>query len=623
MKFIEATLWYLMTSTVYYVESMDPVTTEGCGNTKGCVHYPAACSSPNCDAILTWRKTEQNYIDFELMATTDGWVAVGFSLDTLMTDDSVIHCLVGNTVGLSFNPGQYNTVINGWSSTVLKNTSISYIQGQLHCRFQRSIQASGSQIFALNNNYYLLLGLGPLQNGAITKHRKDPYVSPRPVDVTEDMSDLTGSNSAGSPALTTPIPPTNAGSFQADGNSVTFDAKTDFVTVVLSGRPGDKWVAVGFSDDKEMGDDSVVSCSVSSQTVVSVRHVYTVEETVQYIDNDTSGISAVETSYNNGIVYCKFNRQVTVPGNSKIFDLNKAYYIFLGSGPTDNTGALLQHARTPSIFPKTNVMTFVGSMQPSAGKNVRLIQAHGCLMITAWILLVSPSIILARYFKTAWPGDQICSNAVWFVVHQTLMLIALACTIAGFIIIFAYAGRPDPEMVTFPGYYPAYFWVHGPLGIIVMILVILNPIIAAVRCKPDSSFRPIFNWIHWTVGTSCYIIAMITIFFGAKMGESEGDLKVSHIAIFWILIAFVGYHCFTEIALIIHKFMEEDIMRRNMFVTQEYELTSHGGHAKRKSAPQEASLGGLIFRYILLALYGIVTLGLWLAMIILIGHGSV
>jgi hypothetical protein len=62
------------------------VTTDGCGEIKGCMHYPAGCQLPgNCEAVLTWRTTNHSsFVDFELMAATTGYVAVGLSTDRSM-----------------------------------------------------------------------------------------------------------------------------------------------------------------------------------------------------------------------------------------------------------------------------------------------------------------------------------------------------------------------------------------------------------------------------------------------------------------------------------------------------------------------------------------------------------
>jgi len=67
------------------VDNDTAVSTAGCGSTKGCLHYPAGCQSPgDCVSVLTWTTTESGFVDFEMMAPSDGWIAVALSPNTLM-----------------------------------------------------------------------------------------------------------------------------------------------------------------------------------------------------------------------------------------------------------------------------------------------------------------------------------------------------------------------------------------------------------------------------------------------------------------------------------------------------------------------------------------------------------
>lgn len=56
-------------------------------------------------------------------------------------------------------------------------------------------------------------------------------------------------------------------------------------------------------------------------------------------------------------------------------------------------------------------------------------------------------------------------------------------------------------------------WVSGPsqthalLGVVTTVLAFFQPIFAAFRPHPDSSKRPIFNWIHWLVGNAAHIFS--------------------------------------------------------------------------------------------------------------------
>ena len=71
------------------------VTTDGCGQTKGCMHYPDGCQSPNCVAIISWTTTEPDYVDFEMMTENYTWVAVGFSHDDIMVGSQTdLQCLI-------------------------------------------------------------------------------------------------------------------------------------------------------------------------------------------------------------------------------------------------------------------------------------------------------------------------------------------------------------------------------------------------------------------------------------------------------------------------------------------------------------------------------------------------
>ena len=47
------------------------------------------------------------------------------------------------------------------------------------------------------------------------------------------------------------------------------------------------------------------------------------------------------------------------------------------------------------------------------------------LMITAWMLLISVSLILARFYKPAFPNNILCGVQVWFAVSVTQSVIRL------------------------------------------------------------------------------------------------------------------------------------------------------------------------------------------------------
>ena len=49
----------------------------------------------------------------------------------------------------------------------------------------------------------------------------------------------------------------------------------------------------------------------------------------------------------------------------------------------------------------------------------------------------------------------------------------------------------------------------------------LQPVMALFRPGPDSSRRPIFNWAHWGVGMTAYILSGKTVFLCLNIVRSH------------------------------------------------------------------------------------------------------
>ncbi|XP_006825812.1 putative ferric-chelate reductase 1, partial [Saccoglossus kowalevskii] len=76
--------------------SQDLVTSNGCGDTKGCYLSPNDCvNKDDCDVLVSWRQDNDNII-FELlgkMRMGEEYIAIGFSTDLSMGDDDVWGCI--------------------------------------------------------------------------------------------------------------------------------------------------------------------------------------------------------------------------------------------------------------------------------------------------------------------------------------------------------------------------------------------------------------------------------------------------------------------------------------------------------------------------------------------------
>ncbi|XP_060081001.1 putative ferric-chelate reductase 1 homolog [Ylistrum balloti] len=163
------------------------------------------------------------------------------------------------------------------------------------------------------------------------------------------------------------------------------------------------------------------------------------------------------------------------------------------------------------------------------------------LMIIAWILCTGIGIVAARYYKPVWTATNVMGQRIWFQIHRTCMVTALVLTLIGFVIIFVEAGGYS-QIPKIEG--KEYLQAHPPLGIIVTILAIINPIMSIFRPGPKDEKRPIFNWAHWSVGMLAHILSIIAICFGMEMKKSTAPSYSV-----WVVVGYVIYHVIMEITL--------------------------------------------------------------------------
>jgi hypothetical protein len=381
------------------------------------------------------------------------------------------------------------------------------------------------------------------------------------------------------------------------GNHIEFELSGD----------ADGWVAVGFSDDKLMGHDSVIECVLNEETdIVEIRQSYN-RDTLKM--NEVSqqpdlGLTQMESFYGNGRIKCRFHRVKLMKGVQSIFDLTHSYYILLAKGDADGKGNKEIHTLEPHKFPMVSpVKVTVADLVDIYGRaRYPLVKAHGCLMIIAWMMSASLAIIMARYYKPMWPNDRMCGHRIWFAVHRGCMIVAMVCTIIGFILIFVHVGG-YAQMPDLP---PK---AHPPLGITVTILVILNPLIAACRPNPKAGRRPLFNWFHWLFGTAGHVLATPTILIGLSLPKAFIPWWAT-----WVMVAFLLFHVVIELLLEIHGCINA---RKQKQRSMEYELRKKND-ARGELDGYEPEPVGTRFKTILIWLYLIVLVVLGLTMVITI-----
>uniref|UniRef100_W5KTA8 Zgc:163022 n=1 Tax=Astyanax mexicanus TaxID=7994 RepID=W5KTA8_ASTMX len=230
--------------------------------------------------------------------------------------------------------------------------------------------------------------------------------------------------------------------------------------------PSSGYVAIGFSDDTEMGNDDIYICGKNSSGSIQLQHAFSTGTTTP-TSIDLGSVSDISVSTLNGVISCSFTSANSI-STTRSSSTGSSYYIFLAYGPTQN----------------------------------------GCLMLIAWMTTGSVGMLIARYLKKTAKGTRCCGKDFWFVAHVFLMILSVAATIIAFILVFSYAKD----------------WAggaHPVLGVLVMILSLAQPIAALFRCGPQDERRYIFNWAHSINALAIKGLAVAAIFTGLFLVDTS------------------------------------------------------------------------------------------------------
>uniref|UniRef100_A0A8C8VE31 Ferric-chelate reductase 1 n=1 Tax=Pelusios castaneus TaxID=367368 RepID=A0A8C8VE31_9SAUR len=271
----------------------------------------------------------------------------------------------------------------------------------------------------------------------------------------------------------------------------------------MSGH-SDGYIAIGFSDDTQMGNDDIYICGKNAEGQIEVQHAFSTGRTAPRI-LPLGDVQSIVTSYNNGIISCSFITKNAISTQSKA--ASSLYFIFLAYGPS-SAGQIQEHSRTPFITPqKVNISNYEAVGGTSSTRPI--VKAHGALMLIAWMTTGSIGMIFARYLKKAF-RKTLLGKDIWFPIHLSLMGISVAETIIAFILIFVATMGWSSDKET-----------HAILGCIVMILSFFQPVIAFFRPSPQNKRRFIFNWFHALNAFVIKILAVAAIFLGLQMLDSS------------------------------------------------------------------------------------------------------
>ncbi|KAH9524672.1 hypothetical protein Btru_027500 [Bulinus truncatus] len=528
-----------------------------CGKAKGCY---SNCVNNDCDWETSWQD-KGDYLDISLKSSlgfANGYVSLGFSNTSSMGPATVYYCVLYNgsiNVIPGLTNGHHHTEANV-SKDGISHQVNNFTDGVLQCRFNVQKVNNDSQLFHLNQSWYLNTARGPVNQSSLKFHGNgDRNVTTNRVNLTditinEYFSTVATTNSPPS----TPTTEIQAGKFHNDQDCgskkgcysrcvnnqcdllVTWIPKgnnIEFTLTSSTSNKGDYYIAIGFNKDQKMSESSVVACTVNQGKNVDIFVSRNVGFRNIPLNNPKEGVFLLSGSYKDGLLQCTFTRFGPAVNKTDTYDLSKPWYLITARGVAEAGGVLLQHDSDDRFisqalidFRKVNVdISLEVTKYP-------LIKAHSCLMIITWMFLASIGLGFARFLKPLWPSSMPCGVKVWFAMHRAFMVLAFLSGCAGFIIIFVEVQDYSEIKGEF------YTRAHPILGIITTALLVINPFMSLLRCGPDDPRRPYFNWAHRAAGTIAQILATITVTVGLYLPKAQVDIDVG----LAIMIAYSAWH---------------------------------------------------------------------------------
>jgi hypothetical protein len=181
-------------------ELINPVlNSTGCPPAPDANDFVVSFGSPRDSYYFASRVNRVNpdYVDVRLEGVANGWVAIGFSLDTIMGADDVLACQFMNevvTVVDAWNPPgiRGNIFDSNQEENELCTHSTSFENGRISCTFSRLINGTGNMDYNLNEAFYQFYARGPTAGaGGLPQHFLLPPVSSAPISLTTAMGGLT------------------------------------------------------------------------------------------------------------------------------------------------------------------------------------------------------------------------------------------------------------------------------------------------------------------------------------------------------------------------------------------------------------------------------------------------
>jgi hypothetical protein len=592
-----------------------------------------------CNSFAQWTVDGDN-VTFEMEGESSGYIALGLSADTVMGTngiDDVLAChrdTDGTTVNIK---DTYNVVVGRGNNldTIDDILSISgrIEGGRIICSFSRAVTTGDSQDRSFNESVYIFLARSGSPGGAnagLNQHGPSSMnvrISPSPVAIAQ------GGNPDASPQPTiSPQPdPQTAGSFSSPRATVRWTVQGGNVTFQMEGE-STGYIALGLSADTVMGTngiDDVLACHRDTDgTTVNIKDTYNVVVGRGNNLDATNNLAPISASLNGGRIMCNFTRVITT-GDPQDRSFNEQLYLFLAT--SGNPGAagvgLNQHGPSGTFVAVSSNPVIIaqgGSVGGAACGASGLIRAHGIFMFITWGVLVQFGYFFAAYMKPA------MVTGLWFQIHRAIMLIAIVPSVIGFILIFV-EFRGNQGLIRGFGSQNPTGTTHMIFGIVILLLQFINPVIALVRCKPDSKYRWIFNIVHGNVvGWGVIFLAWANVSLGLwQFGGFAGNYVA-----FYVWLAFMILYNIWDVGLFIYqKFIfpslkkrwDEDMEKENGSEMQEKNYSSADNPAGNDSdeKPKKKPSKDTPLRYVFLGISGGIILLFGIPIFVLIAVGCI
>ncbi|CAL1526684.1 unnamed protein product [Lymnaea stagnalis] len=307
--------------------------------------------------------------------------------------------------------------------------------------------------------------------------------------------------------------------------AVTFDynTTTDSYSVELTSNSDQNYVALGFSDDRLMGQEETISC-ISASAGLNIQHGY---NPAYFNDRKlTMFVTGVEIKDADGRLQCRF----ILPKTSKVYLIKQQAAAFEYSNKTfDHSNNWYLQVAWGSVMQGSDVMAKHKVMPPVSFDKINLkdksifrgssygylVKAHGALMMIAWMFITGVITVISRHYREWLPRTRWFGTKVWFQVHRALAILVVVLTALGLVVVFAEYGAEIRES-SIP---------HSVIGLIVTGLVGIQLIAGMLRPGPEDKLRVYFNWGHRVMGQLTHLLAAVTMFLAFGMETTLEEMK--------------------------------------------------------------------------------------------------